>query len=780
MNMHPLDWLIVLAMLLVMGVGIALSRRRMRSVADFLAAGRSAGRYLLSVAGGISGLGAITIVGLLEMNYVAGFSMSWWGLTMGVFVLLMTVSGWVTYRFRQSRCLTLAEFFERRYSKSFRVFAGLVAFLSGIINFGIFPAVGARFFIHFCGLPPELGLLGLAIPTFPLVMFLLLGIALTFVFTGGQVAVIVTDFVQGVFVNIIFVAIVIFLFTKVEWSQVVETLNMAPANASLINPFKTSQVEDFNLVYFVIGIFGLLYGAMSWQGTQAYNVSAKNAHEAKMGGVLGNWRGFPQNLFLLIVPMLAYTIMRHPDFAPLADLVKSALLDAESEAVANQIRTPLVLTRLLPVGLMGAFAAVMLAAFISTHDTYLHSWGSIFIQDVVMPFRKEPLTPRQHLLALRLSILGVAIFIFLFSLLFQQSNYIFLFFAITGAIFAGGSGAVIIGGLYWKRGTAAAAWTALITGATIAVGGILIHRINAAVFETARSGVFWAALQWLYEINGQQYWALAMFASTALYIAVSLLGPQRDHDLDHTLQRGDHLREEETTVVQAAPAKGWKLLGMGREFTRGDKTIYLMSYGWTLAWTLIFIGGTIWNVAHREPAPDFASVPQPARGVLLETEVLVQGKGAEAKDWAPAAARLDSVLLAHPHCDHPELRQRLGLFLLKAERPAEAAAQLELAVAMDPEFGRAWTVLAEAAYDAGFVERAKMAAELGVEHLDPVSRSWSSYWRVYVYIQILLSIATIVWFTTGGLKDLRYMFWHLDRSERDSGDDGRVAHREIV
>ncbi len=777
MNMHLFDWIIVIVMLKVMAVGIWMSRGRMRSVADFLAAGRSAGRYLLSVAGGISGLGAISIVGLLEMNYVAGFSMSWWGLTMGVFVLLVTVSGWVNYRFRQSRCLTLAEFFERRYSKSFRVFAGLIAFLSGIINFGIFPAVGARFFIHFCGLPSEFMLLGLTIPMFPVVMLILLSIALTFVFTGGQVAVIVTDFVQGVFVNIVFVALVIFLFTKVEWSQVVETLNMAPENASLINPFKTSQVEDFNLVYFVIGIFGLLYGAMSWQGTQAYNVSAKNAHEAKMGGVLGNWRGFPQNLFLLIVPILAYTIMRHPDFAPVADFVKGALADQDNQALQSQLRTPLVLTRLLPVGLMGAFAAVMLAAFISTHDTYLHSWGSIFIQDVVMPFRKKPLTQKQHLMVLRLAILGVAIFIFFFSLLFQQSEYIFLFFAITGAIFAGGSGAVIIGGLYWKRGTAPAAWTALVTGATIAVGGILIHRMDAALFDAQREGataLFWNTLHWLYEINGQQYWALAMFVSTLLYIAVSLLGPRRVHDLDRTLHRGEHLIADETEVIETAPSKGWKLFGMGREFTRGDKLIFIASYVWTGLWTLIFIVGTIWNVAHRDPAPDFAGVPEPVRGVLLETEELVQGKDTRAEDWAPAAARLDSMLAAFPHCDHPELRQRMGLFLLKAERFEEASAQLEVAVAQDPEFGRAWTVLAEAAYAAGHVERAQTAAELGVEHLDPISDSWARYWQVYVLIQIVLSIAVIVWFTTGGLRDLRFMFRKLDTQERDSGDDGRV------
>ena len=84
----------------------------------------------------------------------------------------------------------------------------------------------------------------------------------------------------------------------------------------------------------------------------------------------------------------------------------------------------MVLSNILPMGLMGAFAAVMFAAFISTHDTYLHSWGSIFIQDVVMPFRDKPFEKETHLKLLRYSIFGVAIFIFLFSLLFQQNQKI--------------------------------------------------------------------------------------------------------------------------------------------------------------------------------------------------------------------------------------------------------------------------------------------------------------------------------------------------------------------
>jgi len=612
MNMAPVDWGILLVVLGALVGGVLLSRGYMRSVADFLAAGRTAGRYLISMAAGIAGLGAISIVGLLEMNYIAGFSMTWWGFTMSVVILIITVSGWVIYRFRQTRALTLAQFFETRYSKKFRIFAGIIAFLSGLINFGIFPAVGARFFIHFCGLPAAIGLFGLAVPTFPLVMIVLLGIALFFVFSGGQVAVIITDFAQGLFVNVVFVAIVVYLFLQVDWTQIVEALAAAPQEASLINPFETSHIEDFNFWYFLIGIVGVLYGAMSWQGTQAYNSSATSAHEAKMGSVLGNWRGFPQGLFLLFVPIVIYTVMHHPDFSQLAAGVNSAIAGVGNEAIQSQMRGPLVLARLLPVGLMGAFAAVMLAAFISTHDTYLHSWGSIFIQDVVLPFRKKRLSQKQHLRLLRWSIFGVAVFIFFFSLLFQQSEYIFLFFAITGAIFAGGSGAVIIGGLYWKRGTAPAAWTALITGSTIAVGGILIHRLPEEMFLTTPENLSrlaehgWGLLKWLYHINGQQYWAVAMGASAVLYVLVSLLGRRRAFDLDKLLHRGRYDTAHETTVVNAAPSRGLRMLGMGKEFTRGDRIIFIASYAQTAFWILVFIVGTVYNLHHDVPDETWA------------------------------------------------------------------------------------------------------------------------------------------------------------------------------
>ena len=638
MNFAVLDWVIVGAVVAIMLLGAIVSRSYMRSVADFLAAGRTAGRYLLTVSQGVAMVGAISIVGFFEQNYVGGFPLTWWGLTTAVVVLVITMSGFVIYRFRQTRSLTLAEFFERRYSKSFRVFVGLLAFFAGIINFGIFPAVGARFFINFVGLPHSFGVLGFEISTFPLLMILMLSLALFFVFSGGQVAVIIADFIQGTFVNVVLVIITIYLLFLVDWTQILQALSAAPENASLLNPFKTSQVEDFNFWFFLIGTVGVVYVVMSWQGPQAYNASAKNAHEAKMGQVLTNYRDIPRILFVLLVPIVAYTVLHHPDFAARAAYVNDMLSGAESETLRNQLRVPVVLTAILPVGLMGAFAAVMLAAFISTHDTYLHSWGSIFIQDVVLPFKKTPFTKEQHLLVLRLSILGVAIFIFLFSLLFQQSQYIALFFAITGAIFAGGSGSVLIGGLYWKRGTTAAAWSAMIVGSGIAVSGIVIHQAVDDFF-----------------INGQMFWGIAMVVSTATYVLVSLLGKRSEFDLDTLLKRDRPTQETDAHSKKTEPSRGLKLLGIGKEFTKGDKAVYVLTYAMIVGWILVFVAGTFYNLTH-----------------------------------------------------------------------------------------------------------------------DVSDTAWAKFWQVYVYIQLAISVAVVVWFTVGGFRDLKEMLRRLDVMDRDDSDDGVV------
>jgi len=579
MKMTLYDWLIVFASLSFLILFVRISRKYVQSVADFLSAGRTAGRYMICVSQGMAMLGSVTIAGYWEINYVAGFSLRWWEFTMGVVLLLITVSGWVIYRFRQTRAMTMAQFFEIRYSRRFRIFAGLLAFISGILNFGIFPAIGGRFFIYFCGLPESFSLFGLDISTFPVVMLSFLSISLYFVFAGGQIAVIITEFLQGIFVNAVFIFLIIFLFMIVSWDQILEALSAAPTDASLLNPYHTSKVKDFNLEYFLIGMVGVIYGKLSWQGTQAYNSSAKSAHEAKMGDVLSNLRDIPKWLVFVVVPVVAYTIMHHPDFTGEANNLRNILDGMPSKEIQSQLTVPMVLNQVLPVGFMGALAAVMLLATIGTHNSYMHSWGSIFIQDVIMPFRRKPFSPEQHMKVLRYSIVGVCIFIFFYSLIFPQSVPIFLYFAITAAIFVGGSGAIIIGGLYWKRGTTRAAYSALITGGLISIAGIIIRQNDPEFF-----------------INEQEFWGIAIALSSLVYIAVSLLGKRSVFDMDKMLHRGKYAITGEVKVVEEVPVKGWKMLGMGKEFTRGDKVIYLTAYAWTAVWSIAFIVGTYFNL----------------------------------------------------------------------------------------------------------------------------------------------------------------------------------------
>ena len=108
MPMHFVDWLLVaLPLLVILGIGFR-ARSYIKSVSGFLSAGRCAGRYLLSVADGSAGLGLITMVGMFEMYYRTGNSIGFWS-GIGILVgLVMTMTGFVTYRYRETRAVMQA------------------------------------------------------------------------------------------------------------------------------------------------------------------------------------------------------------------------------------------------------------------------------------------------------------------------------------------------------------------------------------------------------------------------------------------------------------------------------------------------------------------------------------------------------------------------------------------------------------------------------------------------------------------------------------------------
>jgi SSS family solute:Na+ symporter len=606
MNLTAVDWSIVLILVVALFAGALYTSRYTKSVSAFLAANRCGGRYLIAMALAMAGTGVISLVYWFEIYYEAGFTAYWWSSLTEPALIVIALSGWIVYRYRQTRAMTLAQFFEMRYSRNFRVFAGVVAFAAGIINFGIYPAVGARFFIALCGLPADFQLFGVTCSTLVSIMVALLSFAIVFTFLGGQIAVMVTDFIQGAFANIVFVVLIFYLLVVVfRWEQIQYVLLHGPEGKSLIHPMQVSQQQDFNLTYFLIAVAIVFYTFNSWQGTSGYNCCAKNAHEAKMAGVLYGWRFRVLLTVTLVVPVAVLTLLNHPDFAAPAAALQGSLDAIEAPTaeqkttLQNQLRIPLALALLLPPGLLGLTVAAMLAAFISTHDTYLHSWGSIFLQDVVLPFRKKPLAARTHLWLLRLSIFGVALFIFVFSLLIKPTQFIAMFFAITGAVFVGGAGSVIIGGLYWKRGSTHGAWAAMLVGMLSSAVSILVKQIDVVRFEQLRETVDWLGRFALFvrnDLTGQELTFIAMLGASATYVLVSLLGPKQVTDMDRLLHRGAYAVANDGAHIASEKRTWLERLGVDREFTKGDRIVAYVSVGWPLVWTALFVAITIWNV----------------------------------------------------------------------------------------------------------------------------------------------------------------------------------------
>jgi len=687
--MHWIDWLIVLIPLIFVFVIAIKAQVYVKGVSDFLAAGRVAGRYVVAVSAGEASMGLISLVAMFEAYYNSGFAYTFWASVSTPLGILMLLSGYCIYRFRESRALTMGQFLEMRYNRSFRILAAFLQSISGVLNYAIFPAVGARFLIYFCDLPLNINLWGITFPTFGLVMALFLAIAVIIVCLGGQITIMVTDCIQGIISYPLYAIIVIYILSHFSWSHdMAPTLLDRPPGESMVNPFDISRLRSFNIFFVLVGIFSNIFNRMSWSGTQGYNAAALNAHEQKMGAVLGTWRtGFSVMMYVLLA-IAGYTFLNNAKFSDkaqvcrqelaskvVADVVPNdgttyksdihsyietgiaggainACLDGEREGeskevlrdnvyhilnskdkgaaqafvtIFNQMRVPLALKHLLPVGITGIFCALCIFLLISTDTTYMHSWGSIIVQDLILPIRGKPITPKQQLRLLRFVIAGVAAFAFLFSFYFSQIDFILMFFAITGAIWIGGSGPVIVGGLYWKRGTTAGAFAALIAGSSIATGGIILQklwvphiypwleshkyidsvsRVVEAMSRPFEPYVVWRVVPTSFPINSQEIFFLGIVVSFVLYVVVSMLTCREPFNMDRLLHRGEYRREGKEITKEKLSYKNIfsRMVGIDSQYTKGDKVLAWSVFIWSMGWGFgSFIVLCIWNAVSPWP-----------------------------------------------------------------------------------------------------------------------------------------------------------------------------------
>ena len=310
-----IDWCITIIPMAALIWMAFYSRRYARGVVDYLAAGRIAGRYVISVGDLTAGLSVITLVAGCEQNYQTGFAVGFWGAVTAPVGVFIALTGYCMYRWRETRCLSMGQFLEMRYgSKFFRVFCATLRTIAEMVTNSIGPAIATNFFIYYLGLPHKIMICGVNLPCYAIIVALCLILALMFILPGGRISLLITDCVQGLLCYPVFVVIVGYIILNFSWTYDIAPVmwNRVPGQ-SFMNPYDVSELRDFNIFALIVSLCGSVLNRAGWIGNDTSG-AAKTPHEQKMAGVLGSWRNGFSWMMILLLAIVVIVFMTSPHF----------------------------------------------------------------------------------------------------------------------------------------------------------------------------------------------------------------------------------------------------------------------------------------------------------------------------------------------------------------------------------------------------------------------------------------------------------------------------------
>lgn len=538
--MSWIDWMITIiptAAVLWLGWHV---RRYIVGVSDFLVAGRVCHRYVIATSSMAYAMGLVTLAAYVEVHYKTGFAMGFWNSALLPVSIILSLTGYCLYRFRETKAMSIGQFLEMRYNRSLRIFACFLRSIAEMLANMIMPAIAARFFICYLGLPEKFNLFGWQCPTFMVIVVVTLTMAIGLICMGGTLSIVVTDTLQGLIFFPSILIFIVFVLTKFSWSgEIVQVMNDRAAGESFLNPYDVSNLRDFNLFALVVGLTAMIFHEAS--GVTGSHNSASSAHERKMGSILGSWRGAFTTVFYVLIAVAIITVLHHSNYADDAKAIRTRIsqniadellpdreerekfmqeikaipaqkhrpgidqpfshtrnpdtayfsvaqknfgMDGEGSSKTQQFKTifrqlmlPAAMRQMLPAGLTGLFCLLILLFIISTDDSRIFSASSTLVQDCVVPFYKKGELPMEkHVMLIRLISIGVGVFFLCGSWFMAQLDYIQLYGSLMYGMWLGGCGPMIIFGFYSRFGTAAGAWSSLLCGMFINFSGAILHR----------------------------------------------------------------------------------------------------------------------------------------------------------------------------------------------------------------------------------------------------------------------------------------------------------------
>ena len=323
--MSWLDWgIAIIPMIFVMYMGFY-STKYIRGVSDYLAAGRCAGRYVISVGGVAQGLAVLTMIGYIESNYKTGFAIGFWNNILTPLGVIMSLSGFVIYRFRETKCLSMGQFLEIRYNRKLRIYASALRSIAELLANCMCPALAARVMIYYIGLPQTISLFGFNIPTFMILTLVMITMCVLICCLGGALSLMITDTIQGFLCYPMLIIFSFYVIFNISFNDVVvPIMNDRVPGESFLNPYDVSALRDFNLFALLVAIYSNIINRANWIGSSS-EMSARSPHEQKMANVMGTWRYMFTAVLYMVLALLVLAVLNHKSFADKAKVIRDDL-----------------------------------------------------------------------------------------------------------------------------------------------------------------------------------------------------------------------------------------------------------------------------------------------------------------------------------------------------------------------------------------------------------------------------------------------------------------------
>jgi solute:Na+ symporter, SSS family len=471
--------LIALYFVFVLGIGLS-ARASVSSSIDFFLSGRSLPAWVTGLAFISANLGAVEIMGMSANGAqfgMATFHYYWIGAIPAMLFLAVVMMPF----YYGSKVRSVPEFMLRRF--------GPAAHLVNSISFAVAQVLIAGVNLYLLATIVN-SLLGWNIW---LSTFVAAAIVLSYITLGGLSAAIYNEVLQFFVIVAALLPLTYLALHKIGgWNGLTDAMDKAGTGAQTKSWPGTDITMYSSSLWSVVGIvfglgFVLSFGYWTTNFVEVQRAMAsKDMNSARRAPIIGS---FPKMFipFIVIVPgMLAAVLV-----SPLADM-KSKGADTGTGGITYNDSLLLLMKQLLPNGLLGVAIAGLLAAFMAGMAANISAFNTVMSYDIWQTYVQKDKPDGYYTAFGRLATvvatalaIGTSYFASQFPNMMTYLQTLFGFF--NAPLFA-----TFILGMFWKRMTATAGWTGLVSGTLAAVA---VAFLSEDAFGSASTGVLHLAGQ---------------------------------------------------------------------------------------------------------------------------------------------------------------------------------------------------------------------------------------------------------------------------------------------